>query len=153
MQLNNTFNVGSGINEHTLFDLIYYIERNKNPIILLNSDGGEGDVACGIYDYLKSSNKKITAVVCGRAESAALYILMGCSKRYSFSNSVFMNHLPRLGNNTFFNRKKHFSKLELAIQKHRQIIDIPLGIISKDTLNYFDAYYAQRINLIDKILT
>jgi ATP-dependent protease ClpP protease subunit len=61
--------------------------------LLLNNDGGHDDEARFALDIIGSCPQDIIGVVCGRAESAAAWILQGCDWRVMMSRSSLMFHM------------------------------------------------------------
>ena len=61
--------------------------------IILNNNGGEDDEARFSLDIIRSCPQNIIGVVCGRAESAAAWILQGCDWRVMMPRSSMMLHM------------------------------------------------------------
>jgi ATP-dependent Clp endopeptidase proteolytic subunit ClpP len=87
------------INDKIALDVIeklhHAVKNSKDVEIRINSDGGHVESAISIIDtmaYLQKRGLKITTIVCGRACSAAVNILIQGNKRYSTKNSFLMVH-------------------------------------------------------------
>lgn len=68
--------------------------RGMRPIyLLINNDGGHDDEARFALDIIGGCPQDIVGVVCGRAESAAAWILQGCDKRVMMPRASLMFHM------------------------------------------------------------
>lgn len=128
----------SGPVDHTMFShftdgFFSHIDGNpKDPLtIVINSDGGEPEVALGIYDLMQSVNTPIFTVANGRAHSSAFIIMLGteAKKRLSYPHTRFMLHkgvqkdLPLSGD----------KELEACGKELREINVALMRIVSKNT--------------------
>jgi ATP-dependent protease ClpP protease subunit len=85
-----------GIDSSSSKTLIKGIEkfRGDRPIyILFNNDGGKDNEARFSRDIIRSCPQNVIGVVCGRAESAAAWLLQGCDWRVMMPRSNLMLHM------------------------------------------------------------
>ena len=94
----------SDVNDSVIHDYVLYILKwnkedlylptdKRKPIYLyINSVGGDAIPGFALVDAIVSSATPVIAVGVGLIASMAYYIFIGCSKRYAFENSVFLQH-------------------------------------------------------------
>lgn len=78
-----------------IFKQLYILEKKQIPITLnICSSGGDVECACAIMDKIQEIGKKLVVktVVCGRAHSAAAFIMMSAENRYAYPNANIMFH-------------------------------------------------------------
>lgn len=66
--------------------------KTDNPILFIQSPGGEITAGLQLMQYMKDSGRKFTCIA-DMAGSMAFIILQGCDNRYVLSNSLIMQHL------------------------------------------------------------
>ncbi len=140
------------INENTLDDFLYFIEKNKRARkleIYLYSNGGSGEAAFAIHDFMKCSKIKFTVTCIGRVESAALVILAGGDLKKAYMNTVFMHHRPVINGGGFWDNFKHRSKLSIFTKSYQSIIPVKV----KNKQEYMDVERAKQVGFIDEIIT
>lgn len=88
-----TFKILEDIKHETLARLIYHLEnypKSKNIYVLINSHGGNANIALSIYSILKESNA--ITVGLNTVQSAGFTIFLGGVKRMCLDNTAFMYH-------------------------------------------------------------
>lgn len=73
------------------------IEQNGWPrkvVLHVNSSGGDLDVACAFYDYIRLSGLHLVTVASGVVESAAVMLFLAGKERYASQFSSFLLHNP-----------------------------------------------------------
>lgn len=95
----NVINLCGEINDKLALDITdklhYCFKNSKDVQIHINSDGGSVESAISIIDtmsYLQKRGLKVETIVCGRACSAAVNILIQGDIRLASPNSFFMVH-------------------------------------------------------------
>ncbi len=61
--------------------VISIAEPEDEITLVINSVGGDTQTGLSIYDLIIGSNRNITGIVLGRADSMALVVLQACKKR------------------------------------------------------------------------
>lgn len=96
--------INSDIGEWLLEDVILHIinwnmedrdiplEKRKDIILVIDSEGGSVFSSNNLVDVIRSSKTKITAVGCSMVASAAFSIFIACHKRYAFKHTSFLMH-------------------------------------------------------------
>lgn len=69
-----------------------FLNKVRDFVININSDGGDVDSSKSIYQLLKSLPISITTVNLGVVSSGALWIYCAGEKRYALPNTLFMIH-------------------------------------------------------------
>lgn len=67
-------------------------ESVREVTLYVTSNGGQSDIALGVYDFIKAFPKPITIVAVGVCHSAAVTILQAANHRLAFPNTNFMIH-------------------------------------------------------------
>lgn len=81
-----------GIDNWELDDFLGYYQKTENPLIYLNTKGGDADIGFAIYDIIKTGGKETTVVAIGEVYSAGIMIFLAADKRYATQNTTFMAH-------------------------------------------------------------
>ncbi len=134
------------------------IAQDELVTICINSNGGDTHVTFGLYDLIKSCERRTIALVMGHAESGAAIILQACSRRLMTANSSLMLHLQtvRVGGNVQDARSAliRFEEMDrsmaqiIADRSSTPIEDV-LTMMRSDT--YFNAHSALSNGLVDEV--
>ena len=143
----NKFYIIGAIEPFWITQIDRYLETEKNPVIYIHSNGGDGDTACAIYDLIQNCGKQVTTIGIGRVESAGLYSLLAGHKRLAFPRTIFYYHPFNISDGRFF--KKHTGKEKIfgsIFNKiHEEYFDIKKPL-------YFDVKEALARKVIHKII-
>ncbi|GAB4148862.1 MAG: hypothetical protein OHK0017_12010 [Patescibacteria group bacterium] len=102
--------------------LVYEINRaNNDPkveeiVLTICSGGGFLRPAFAIYDAIKNSNKKITAIASGFCASASLMVLQAATTRKATKNTRFMIHLT----NNMVDRSTNYDEFLFLTEDYEQ---------------------------------
>ena len=142
-----------------LSSVISSTKEGDEITVFINSPGGDTHTSLGIYDLIKSCNRKTIGIVSGIAFSGASLILQACKIRLMTANSRIMLHKSSVqvsGNidnaqqalDTFKNLDDKFFEIYASKsgEKVKQIEDAALGD------KYFSAKEALEAGLIDEII-
>ena len=101
--LNN--NIDSSIVEDVILHILRWNQEdkgkdkeNRKPIWLyINSNGGDTVSGFNALDIIQNSQTPVNGVILSCAASMAGYLIMGCTKRYCFANSIILIHDGEIG--------------------------------------------------------
>lgn len=145
--------------------LLYYDSQNNNDIcIYINTNGGDVNALCNIYDIMKMIKSPIKTICIGKAYSAGTFILSAGTKgkRFITKNATVMIHglqcdFPGSYDNynnsqIYFNFLKNINKTILEILAHN--VGKTYEEIDKVCRNdkYMNANEALAFGIVDKIV-
>lgn len=118
--------ISGDIESETFEMIVEQIKKNEPQSVelIINSYGGDLNIAFGIYDYLKSLKIKITTKGYGQVSSAAILLFLLGEKRYLSENAVVFLHEPY----TLNSKMSKDEKIEL-----KRVSDNYFNIISNIT--------------------
>lgn len=135
-------------------------KKNEIVTVYFDSQGGDSQTACGLYDIVRSCKRKVTGIVAGRADSGAPVILQACHRRLMTEHSSIMLHRLSLciGELSLGDAKTTVQRFEQLDEKMIDIIsakarysrDEVAKLMSVDV--HLDASKALEFGLIDQVI-
>jgi ATP-dependent Clp protease protease subunit len=161
----------NGVFDEVLLEFIYFdikaaienkgIEEIK---IYINSNGGQVDVLFPLHDLIKSTTKKISTIVLGKAYSAGAKLLIFGTKgsRFAYSNSQILLHEVATSfpygknsqhNEDIKNLNRLNKKAKEMVKQNSKMTDKEINLYFESNKDIFiTAQQALRYGLIDKII-
>lgn len=95
--------IAGPVTSYSVLPILEYLTKNKSPVLVINSPGGEMDASIMIADAIKAKGG-VRCFVSGLAASGAFAILQACSFRAMSKDSLLGSHEPSMAVNTPFDR-------------------------------------------------
>lgn len=77
-------------------EVIWNTDHGDEITLVIDSPGGDTHTSLGIYDLIADSDRNVTGLVVGRAQSGATLILQACSRRLMTRHSHIMLHRSKI---------------------------------------------------------
>ena len=139
-------------------------DKKKQLKIGINSSGGSGETAIGMFDMItrRARTQHVITVGIGTVESAAMWPFLAGTERWSYKNTAFMFHDPTMGNQischqylkTFkFRWKTIFTPcIRRAWKLSNKSMDYWEDLFSGES-TYLTAREMKKLNLVTKIIS
>ena len=165
LNLNNTINLNSEINEDIISKIIYDLsiidtDINKNIYLYINTNGGNVKYGNNLIDSILFNSKRYNLIcIANYAASMGMAILQSCSKRYATVHSILMQHQISLKINDQQNRVKNY--INYINNLENEFIELQakrIGISYDEFKNkirddwWITGYQALKENIIDKLV-
>lgn len=148
------------------------LDSSEPAHLLISSEGGDGDAGMGLHDFIAHvCAMEVRAVVTGKCQSAATFILLACPKRFALPHARFLIHSGtasgielRMDNFTSEKLEQLKTELEEETRMVAAFYKEKLGASEEDVAQYltrgdqpfngsFSAEEALNMKLITEIVT